>query len=721
MLGPDAEQVRLQALYDEQEFSDVHRLATARLEQRGLGSSVVAALHGLAGLASMRIGRSDDALVHLRESFRLDPTARDVAAALGQLLVQLGQRSDAARPFEVLLVNHRDELSSNSLRTILTHLALHYVESGAAERARARLEEALELDAHHPVTLRPLLNVYERLSRDDDALRVRRRLIERLPDGPEKAGLYRDQGQALSELGREIEALDAWILSWRLQYNEELLDHVLEGLVASGRAREATELLGLAFEKTHDDKRPEYALRRATLLAEHLGRPRDAAATLELLLDRNPRHLDAFERLVSILAAAEEWRQLHDAYARMIARLVALQEPAGPVLGLLWQKLGELCRLHLNAPSDAMTALHMSSTYLESTAEIDRTISALSAQVSDLTPHIDALAGVFARDPDNLVVGERLAAALLRSGNHDRGYLVLQTVCADGGGSNQARDTLQRLSGTRRHVFASELHAGIREKYLNPAPHLGALRTTFTIAWQLLGDAFARTLDDYQLGSRDRVDAGAPLLLNRVAAESARQLGMEHVPVIYTYGRVDGLVSAYMHKPTLLVAPAILGGQDEGRLRFLVARQLSMLDAHAVLPSMFPVMDLQVIVGCLIHAVRPDFQAMEGPLADRVNRQLKRSMNEQWATALKLAVDQFFADGRTLDIGGYLLALSIEANLTALLCSDDIAAALSMAGSLPVVTEPQPADQIVAAVRNWAWSDAHSQLRQRLGVHIGHS
>ena len=718
MLGPDAELVRLQVLYDEHEFSDVHRLATTRLEQRGLGSSVVAGLRGLAGLASMRIGRSDDALLHLQESFRLNPLSRDVAAALGQLQVQLGKRSEAARPFEVLLVNHRDALTPNSLRTVLTHLAAHYMESGAPERARARLEEALELDAHHPVTLRHLLAAYERLNRTEDALRVRRRLMERLPDGSEKAGLYREQGQALAELGREAEALDNRVLSWRLQHTEELLDQIVDGLVGSGRAREAAELLGLAFEKTHDDKRPEYAMRRATLLAEHLGRPRDAAAALELLLARDPRHLDAFERLVGILRAAEDWRQLHDAYARMIARLVALDEPAGPVLGLLWQKLGELCHRHLNAPADAMTALHMSTRYVQASAELDRTLSALCVQVPDLTTHIDALADVFARDPDNHEVGERLAAALLRAEKHDLGYLVLQTVCAAGSGSAQARETLQRLVAPARHVFGTPLHAGLREKYLNPSPHLGALRATFALAWRLLGDAFARTLDDYQIGSRDRVDTSGPLLLNRILSDCVRQLGLEQAPAVYTYGRVNGLTSAYTHTPAMLISKDLLSGQDEAELRFLVARQLVMLDAHAVLPSMFPLADLQVIVGCLIHAVRPDFQAMEGPLADKVNRQLKRSLNEQWAAALKLAVDPFFADGRTLDLTGYLLALSIEANRAALLCCDDIGVALSMAVSLPVVTEPVPVDELVTAVRTWAFSEAHSRLRHELGVQI---
>lgn len=718
MLGPDAELVRLQVLYDEQEFSDVHRLATIRLEQPGLGSSVVAGLRALAGLASMRIGRSDDALLHLQESFRLNPLSRDVAAALGQLQVQLGKRSEAARPFEVLLVHHRDALTPNSLRTVLTHLALHYLEADAPERARARLEEALELDAHHPVTLRHLLAAYERLNRIEDALRVRRQLMERLPDGPEKAGLYREQGQALALLGREVEALDNGVLSWRLHHTEELLEQVVDGLLSTGRAREAAELLGLAFEKTHDDKRPDYAMRRATLLAEHLGRPRDAAAALDLLLARDPRHLDAFERLVAILGAAEDWRPLHDAYAHMIARLVALDEPAGPVLGLLWQKLGELCHRHLNAPSEAMTALHMSTNYVPASAELDRTLSALCVQVPDLTTHIDALAGVFARDAHNRDVGERLAAALLRVGNHDLGYLVLQTVCAEGLGSTQARDTLQRLAATRRLVFGTPLHAGVREKHLNPAPHLGALRATFAMAWRLVGDVFARTLDDYQIGSRDRVDTAAPLLLNRILSDCARQLGREDSPAVYTYARMAGLTSAYTHTPALLISPDLLSGQDEGRLRFLVARQLVMLDAHAVLPSMVPLADLQIIVGCLIHAVRADFPAMEGPLADKVNRQLKRSLNEQWVAALRLAVDPFFVDGRTLDIAGYLLALSIEANRAALLCCDDIGVALSMTASLPVVTEPLPAGELVTAVRTWAFSEAHSQLRRELGVQI---
>jgi tetratricopeptide (TPR) repeat protein len=717
MLAPDPEVERLQQAFDEQDFSVVLRGTAARLTQSGQPASVVAQLRRLAGLASMRIGRQEDALEHLGEAFRLNPTDRDVAAGLGQVLIQLGRRADAVRPFESLLVNHRDDLTPNTVRTVLTHLGLHYLEAGEFRRARARLEEAIEIDASHPVTLRPLVSVYDALGLLDEAAGARRRLIDRLADGAEKTRICRDHAQLLSQAGRQAEALTWSLAAWKSQPTDDLADELLPLLQASGRDRELADVLGTALERCSDERRPDFALRRAAVLSERLGEPVEAAATLEAALDRNPRLLDLFERLVEILARAEAWPLLHDAYARMIARTLALQESTDALVGLLWRKLGELCRTHLEAWDEALTALHTSTSYVASTPEVDQALVDVAGRASDAQAIVDALLGVYGRDQGRVDAGERLAAALIRQGQLDRGYLVLGTVVGTGGASQTARDTFARIQPTRIGAFAHPLHSGVREKYLNPAGDLVAMRTCMQLAWQLLGDTFARTLDDYDIGSRDRIDPSGGLLIARIAQETATQLGLEHTPTLYTWPRVlDGLMSAYMHKPSVLVAPELLSGQDERALRFLVARQFALLDPAFVLPSLLPMQDLQIVLACLIRAVKPEFDVPAGPLTERVTRQLRRALNDTWLKALRIPVEAFFQDGRAADLVAYRAGMVLEVNRTGLVCCDDPATAFGLASKRPVLPDALDDDMLQQSLRAWTWSDAHQQVRARLGI-----
>jgi tetratricopeptide (TPR) repeat protein len=723
MFELDPEVARIAALYESEEFDEALRGSEALLAQGtdGLTLSSKARLMGCAGLCMLKVGRSDDALMQLSASFDIDPTDRDVAAGLGQLLMQGGRRAEAAAAFEALLLHHRDGLTPNSLRTVLTHLAAWYVESEQIQRARARLEEALELDSEHPLTLRPLLEVYDQLGMVSEAGEVRLRLLEKLPDGQEKALLAQTQGRALLDAGRRIEAVDWLLTSWRVAPDAAIAEEVSELLEQTGRIEEAVQVLRVASAAEDPAGRRVLSLRRARLLADSLGRPTEASTVLETMLDANPRDLELFERIVNMLASAKMWTELHDAYARMIGRLIPLGEGSlNGALHMMWKNIGQINEDYLNDIDGALTSLHEASRYGRDD-ELDQRMVELAPRVSDPSLLVSSMRAVWTREIRRVGAGEHLAAALLKTNETDQGYLALQTVNALGGldGKPGAAQTLKRLRSTRRWKFTTPLHGGLREKYLNPAASMTAMRTVIGVAWQLLGESFARSLDEYDLRPRDAIDMSKPTLVARLWLETSRNLGHESIPAIFPHEGVDTIACAFTTRPSVLIHPRFLSPDDDREVRFLVGRQLALMENECMLPVLLGRDELAAVLACMINAIRPEFERPATEFAERMSRALRRNLNDAWRRPLEMAVAQFFETDDAANVTTWQQGMAVEVNRTGLICSDAPEVAMRLASEAPVFATPMDGTALAADLAHFAWSERYSELRKRLGIAAG--
>jgi hypothetical protein len=460
-------------------------------------------------------------------------------------------------------------------------------------------------------------------------------------------------------------------------------------------------------------------VRRAQILERRLNQPREAAQVLDALLDSAPDDLETFERVVALLGQAAAWTELHDAYARMIARLLTLDPRPERVLARLWRKLGELNQRWLHDDAGALTALHEAS-QLEPDESTDETIVALAAHVEDAAMVIAPLRGVWLRRSGDVAAAEQLAAAYLRTGATDQGYLVLNTVDSLGGElSASARQTLQRIQAARRWKFQSPMHGGLREKYLNPAATMTGMRTLMGIGWQLTGEIFTRALDAYDLSARDALDPNQPLLLTRVWQETMRNLGQETPVALYPYAGVETSACAFTHRPAVLVNPRFLSTEDDRELRFMVGRQLALMENECMLPVLLPRQDVSTVLGCMIHAVRPSFEAPSGELAARIQRTLVRTRNDAWRRPLELAVALLFADEAAADLERWLLGMAIEVNRCGLICSDSPGVAVRMAVQSQVFASPVDGEQVGQAMLDFATAEVHHELRRRVGISAG--
>lgn len=680
-------------------------------------ASQVALLRGLAGVALLRTGRHDEARPHLVAAFESDPTDRETAAALGRLATEAGDRALAARAFEALLINHRDELTEHTLRTVLQQVAQHYLAEGDWTRAQDRVDEALELDGHHAGLLRLRLEVAEAAGEMDRVPGLRERLIAALPEGAEKAGLLVRHAGWLERRGRSREAGLARVACWRMGGPREEAERALRDLQRTDAREEEWAL----WQALADDAEGARAVEVRLSWAERLLGMGDHVRAAETLLTAwalDPSRLSLLERAAALLTAARDWRALHDVYARSIATLRELPGNERVQAGL-WRSLAEVCRLHLSAPDEALVAwgevCRLDPGLIDPQAVLT---SARASQDAGIATRV--LHAVWSEDGSLAELGELLGALWLRGGETDRGRVVLQTVALCGDAmSAAARASLDRLQVGRPSGSADgPLHSGWRAAYLSEGMDWGPIRACFRVAWALAGERFARTLEDWEVeGRRHRIREDGLLLMN-LLAETCDRLGWETVPEVYESTRVDHIQPAWTLRPALLVHPGWLGSRDAEDLRCLLARQLVLMEPDATLAVLCSGADAQRLLALLVHQADPARFAMpQGPWVPEVARMLQRALPQQpaWGQALRLAVGQLERQPGLADVPGFQQALVSEAHRTAWLACDDLARVVGWMQASPLAGPLGGPESQAMALRRWALSEQASTARARAG------
>lgn len=165
------------------------------------------------GVYLFQQGNYRDARDSFQAALTLSPNDAGLLFNLGQCQDHLGEAAGAEASYHRCLQvvpNHvaaRHALAALLVRTGRTPEAAHMVQdwiereprlaaayaedgwllrqAGDLPRAQARLQQALELDAHDPRALTELALVYETLNRPDRALVLYERLLERNPRQPE--------------------------------------------------------------------------------------------------------------------------------------------------------------------------------------------------------------------------------------------------------------------------------------------------------------------------------------------------------------------------------------------------------------------------------------------------------------------------------------------------------------------------------------------------------
>ncbi|MBL9135646.1 MAG: tetratricopeptide repeat protein [Verrucomicrobiales bacterium] len=289
---------------------------------------------GWAGLGEARLrgGRREDAVSSLEKAVKLDPYARSARHVLSQALRAVGRTAEADREAAAGKAQTLGPMPDDWSLRALAHmkgLPDQFEQSdqllGQGEEAAAirLLEDARRYHPTNTAVLRRLALAYLAGGRAEEATSLVAAALQRLPND---VGLILAASETAAATGR---AEDALLLSRRaLELAPRLAEaHVAEAnaLLANERDAEAADALNRALEL--DPRNTTLLLQLGDLLVVNLGKARAAMDHYVRVLDLDPIHPAALERLAGFHLRDQEW----ESAAEMIARLRAL-DPSNPTV-----------------------------------------------------------------------------------------------------------------------------------------------------------------------------------------------------------------------------------------------------------------------------------------------------------------------------------------------------------------------------------------------------
>jgi tetratricopeptide (TPR) repeat protein len=455
----------------------------------------LAALRRLAVTYEQRLGDVEGVVWACTAILELLPGDRDTLSRLERTLELAGDHARLARTLEYHAAAAPGQADRGRALRRLAQLAQ---EAGEAEATVERWEAVVRAAPADGEALRALAELYERAGRDAELVAVLERLLTQEPPGTPGSAAAATRAAILERLARALDdrledaprATRAWArLIEILPLHREGLSALARLYRQAGDWRELADVLGkLGAIDAEEDRAAaaEAILEQAALLEEKLGRPRDAIAVLEALVEKvDPRHAGA---LAALRRLHEQRGDVAQAVRAAERELLLVSDPLQRQVRLL-----EIGRLSRDRLTDAHRALHAYERALElfpDDVDVLREVASLNERVGRPRRQLAALARLIALAPG----GEGRARLHLQAaeveetalGDPRAAFVSARAAHADAA-SEASGATLRRLA--RAHAQWRELAEVLEEERVKarglPA-RLAAHRELATVAEEQL-------------------------------------------------------------------------------------------------------------------------------------------------------------------------------------------------------------------------------------------
>jgi tetratricopeptide (TPR) repeat protein/Tfp pilus assembly protein PilF len=333
---------------------DLRWLFELKVEQTG-GETKCEALEEWATVEEEVFGEPEKAIELLRRIVSEDPSRTSALATLTRLLVTAEDYPSAARIVE----KHRDATDGQARVELETRLAELYLEhldeptqayeacvralqiDQSHEPAIELLEQLLDVSDTRPRAAQALERIYGDAGEADKQVQALRAMLETVEDADRRLELCQRLADVhehqLSDTGGAFDVILAALLEVKTDIT--LWDRARTLSDAAGRPTDLAEAYrrhlaqseGAPDDQAEDEEQDaeipaslseelqlELSERAAILHEEALGDPEGAIPYLERMLEIDPRHASAFDRLKAIFNAVERWRDLEGLYKRTI-------------------------------------------------------------------------------------------------------------------------------------------------------------------------------------------------------------------------------------------------------------------------------------------------------------------------------------------------------------------------------------------------------------------
>ncbi len=675
-------------------------------------------LYGKLGDLQRALEQEDDAMTSYQRAFELDPRNLNVLRPYSDLLFHNQKNEEGLKVVQAMLLHHKRQLSDKEVVGIYRQLGTFYEGLGKFEKAQTSFEKALEQDPMDQVSLSGLLRVVGQIGEPLDVIRVRQKLIRTLDDPIARS-------HALMALGDD----------WALEFNDpgRALDVYEQALIENPQNKKVIEKIARVGSEVGDWRRvsrayftlsqiaetpaeqAEWIVRSSEVARDELWESDKALAGFRRALELDPSRLDAFKAVTSILVDAKDWEGLETAYVQLISANVEAGNNDAKLMYVLWQKLAEVYKLHLNRDQDAVFA------YGQAAAQVAQgfDMHAEAADIAEKNPElvaaaIEHLKAMYKERPDRLDVLERLGRVYLKQKDVDRAWNIYRVLAHKKHPLDEKASQFVARFNTalfrpiknqftsdmlNNHIFSKELDANVSEVFRILKPALEEWTGEATSKWGLK--------------RKNRVNLDEPLAFNRIYKSVGSTLGYQNLPELWYKPEQEGIVNGALVPEGMIAGDDILASGREEYTAFIVGKQLFLFLAPFYLAAIRPATDLQaffMLAVSLVHPERPIDLTKE---SEQVLKHMKKKIKGPAFDQLKSGVDK--ASRYEVDLVKWLNAVEDTANRVGLIFCDDLDAAREYLQNEPQKIGNRSVDQRMDTLISYSISSEYLELRSRIG------
>jgi tetratricopeptide (TPR) repeat protein len=681
------------------------------------------ALWLLYGQCADELQDDDVAIRAYGKAFELD--AQDLNALRG-LAAAYYRRKDwenAFKYYQMVLVHHRDELTSSETTDTCYRLGIVKREQGERKKALNMFEKALEEDSFHRPTLEALVLLYSDEKDFEQVIHYKKRVLETCDNLDERFGLMEEIGDLWSEkLKNPVKAIESYVEAAELQPNSHKLLHKLLTLYQSTAQWEPTiEIIDrIATLEPRAEAKAKYAYTVGVITRDEL---KDAAAALERFnqaLDFDPGGmLKAFEAINKLLTQQKDWRELERAFRKMLHRVAGKGEP-----GLefnLWHNLGVIYRDRQKNYEAAAEAFAMASRLQPENMLEHQILAEIYAMVpSRVENAIEHQQILLKNDPYRVDAYRALYKLHFDGRAYDKAWCVAATLHFLRKADNEQRQFYEqyRPEGPIRPRNRLTNERWVKD-LLHPDEDFLAGKVFEAVTPAVLRIR-AQPDKKWSLNKKDLIAdvTNTTVAFARTFGFVTQVLSLPFVPRLFVCpDRQGGLAFATTQPPASVCGSALLSGQNPLDVVFVVAKHLAYYRGEHYIRTMFQTKDELKLV--LVAAMQIAGVEISDPHVVEWAKQIRTQMQPADIELLNSITKRFVDAGARADIKRWMQCVELTACRTGFVLCNDLEIASRMIQAEPPMgaVDLTPKEKIQELIL-FSVSEPYFRLREALGIQI---
>ena len=518
-------------------------------------------------------------------------------------------------------------------------------------------------------------------------------------------------------------AVDAYKVALGVQADSRLVLSKLLDLYQEARQwNEAVEILTRLAELERDlSRQSKYYYTIGVIQRDELKDNFQAVRTLDKALDADPAMLKSFQAIDQILTNERDYERQDRYYRKMLKR--AMESKLDDKLVITLAKgLGEINRTRLKKYEEAIKAYKIALTKSPEDLQVHTIVAELFELNDQPEKAIAEHYKMFELNPRNVESYQQVRRLFMEAGRYDEAWCVCQVLSYLGHANADERAFFEKY---RSKTLTQARKSLDNEQWgLIYHPELSLLLAQFfQRLYQYTVPLMAQQHKDLKLHKKkDVVEPTEQTPFNNVLNYVTQVTRLHRVEVYRIPDAGNGIFSANLNPPAVMVGGDVLSGRSLQELAFITAKQLMMMGQHFYTATIDATYErrkgrLSTIVYTVMKLVSP---GAEVPFKDDDLLESFRAIPQADLQEISKIIGKMSENQQQhLNLSKWLEMVEHTGNRLGFVLSNDLGAAVRCIKNEPGQFSKAPVQDRVREVVLYALSENYFKLRKALGLAIG--